>query len=245
MYNIWSGVGTKITLSRFDQKNQNRLSVRAFAVGDNAAGFSAQTGQSLAQFRTDFPAFEGVFSRKKRPIAAHPAAQLAAHPCAARLVFQRMAESEVTQRKKAGDEPVVVELVEGLLTKTILREGSGPNPPADGTQKMVMHYTGKLTDGTVFDSSVSRGTPFEFTLGAREVILGWDKGVATMKKGEKAILTCAPEYAYGDMGAGGVIPPKATLQFEVEVRTFFCHCGWLDLPACLSARSSAPLTASC
>ena len=72
-------------------------------------------------------------------------------------------------------------------------------------------------DGTVFDSSVTRGTPFEFTLGAREVILGWDKGVATMKKGEKAILECAPEYAYGDMGAGGVIPPKATLRFEVEL----------------------------
>ena len=80
-----------------------------------------------------------------------------------------------------------------------------------------MHYTGKLMDGTVFDSSVTRGTPFEFTLGAREVILGWDKGVATMRKGEKAILECAPEYAYGDMGAGGVIPPKATLRFEVEL----------------------------
>ena len=58
--------------------------IRAFAVGDNAAGFSAQTGQSLAQFRTDFPAFKGVFSRKKRPIAAHPAAQLAAHPAVQR-----------------------------------------------------------------------------------------------------------------------------------------------------------------
>jgi len=80
-----------------------------------------------------------------------------------------------------------------------------------------VHYTGKLMDGTVFDSSVTRGTPFEFTLGAREVILGWDKGVATMRKGEKAILECAPEYAYGDMGAGGVIPPKATLRFEVEL----------------------------
>ena len=79
-----------------------------------------------------------------------------------------MPETEVTQRKTAKESERCEVLVEGLLKKTILREGTGPNPPADGTHTMVMHYTGKLTDGTVFDSSVSRGTPFEFTLGARE-----------------------------------------------------------------------------
>ena len=116
---------------------------------------------------------------------------------------------------KAGD---VIDITgDGQLTKKILRAGNGERPPAGGTHTMVMHYTGRLLDGTVFDSSVRRGTPFEFVLGARQVILGWDKGVATMTKGEKAILTCAPDYAYGSRGAGGVIPPNATLAFEVEL----------------------------
>ena len=75
-----------------------------------------------------------------------------------------MAESELKQRK--AEDPNVVILVPDLLKKTILREGAGPCPPIGGTHTMVMHYTGRLTDGTVFDSSVTRGTPFEFTLGA-------------------------------------------------------------------------------
>jgi hypothetical protein len=82
---------------------------------------------------------------------------------------------------------------------------------------MIMHYTGTLTDGTPFDSSKNPGRgPFEFCLGARQVILGWEKGVASMTKGEKAILRCAPDYAYGSSGTGP-IPPNATLLFEVEL----------------------------
>eukprot|EP01038_Epipyxis_sp_PR26KG_P007278 gene7278-9920_t len=75
---------------------------------------------------------------------------------------------------------------------------------------------GKLLDGTEFDSSRKRGIPFKFNLGRREVILGWDKGVQTMKKGEKCILTCKPDYAYGSRGIGP-IPGNATLSFEVEL----------------------------
>ena len=83
---------------------------------------------------------------------------------------------------------------------------------------MVMHYTGTLTEsGKKFDSSVDRGTPFEFKLGVGQVILGWDKGVATMKKGEKAVLTIDSSLGYGESGAGGVIPPRASLTFEVEL----------------------------
>ena len=83
-----------------------------------------------------------------------------------------------------------------------------------------VHYTGKLLNGTVFDSSVPRGQPFEFTVGVGQVIRGWDAGVTQMQKGQKAILTCPPEYAYGTRGAGGVIPPNATLIFEVELLDF-------------------------
>lgn len=80
-----------------------------------------------------------------------------------------------------------------------------------------VHYTGTLTNGTKFDSSKDRGEPFEFTLGAGQVIEGWDKGFAGMKVGGKRKLTIPSDMGYGAQGAGGVIPPNATLIFEVEL----------------------------
>lgn len=96
-----------------------------------------------------------------------------------------------------------------------LAPGNGDEAKAGHT--VSVHYTGWLTDGTKFDSSLDRGRPLDFKLGAGMVIKGWDRGVDGMKVGEKRKLTIPPHLAYGAAGAGGVIPPNATLVFEVEL----------------------------
>ncbi|CAG4946213.1 unnamed protein product [Colias eurytheme] len=108
---------------------------------------------------------------------------------------------------KAGDRGVL---------KRIIKEGEGTETPNAGVE-VTVHYTGTLLDGTKFDSSKDRNEPFEFTLGKGSVIKAWDIGVATMKKGEVCMLTCAPEYAYGARGSPPKIPPNSTLQFEIEM----------------------------
>ena len=103
------------------------------------------------------------------------------------------------------------------ITDSKIGTGATPKPG----QICVMHYTGWLyqngAKGQKFDSSVDRGQPFEFSIGKRQVIGGWDEGVATMKVGGKRTLIIPPELGYGARGAGGVIPPNATLIFDVEL----------------------------
>ena len=109
--------------------------------------------------------------------------------------------------------PKVVKLPDGL-EYTDLKVGKGKQP-APG-QTAVVHYTGTFLDGKTFDSSRGKA-PFTFVLGAHQVIPCWDEGVATMRVGGRRKLTCPPSLAYGERGAGGVIPPNATLNFDVEL----------------------------
>ena len=94
---------------------------------------------------------------------------------------------------------------------------AGTGAQAEAGKTVSVHYTGKFQDGKVFDSSVSRGEPITFQLGKGKVIKGWDEGIALMKVGGKAELIIPPQLGYGERGAGGVIPPNATLIFDVEL----------------------------
>mmetsp|Transcript_2113 Transcript_2113/g.3173 ORF Transcript_2113/g.3173 Transcript_2113/m.3173 type:complete len:231 (+) Transcript_2113:108-800(+) len=105
---------------------------------------------------------------------------------------------------------------DGGVTKLILVKGSSDESPQSG-DKVEVHYVGTLLDGSKFDSSRDRGDPFVFELGKGHVIRGWDVGVASMKRGEKAVLTCRSDYAYGASGSPPKIPADATLKFEVEL----------------------------
>jgi peptidyl-prolyl cis-trans isomerase A (cyclophilin A) len=136
-------------------------------------------------------------------------------------------KSSGEERKKAAAEAAekaLASLTDGMektasgLYYQITKEGAGA-PPEKGA-KVAVHYRGTLTDGTVFDSSYQRNQPIEFAVGVGQVIPGWDEGIMLLKKGGAAKLVIPSDLAYGSQGAGGVIPPDATLVFEVELVDF-------------------------
>lgn len=120
--------------------------------------------------------------------------------------------------KQSGNQQV--ENNKSISTKkmvTIETTQQGQGEEAKNGDKITVHYTGFLTNGAKFDSSVDRGQPFQFILGAGQVIQGWEQGILGMKVGEKRKLTIPSELGYGESGAGGIIPPNATLIFDVEM----------------------------
>ncbi len=122
---------------------------------------------------------------------------------------------ESRQAGEPGAAPAATVKTPSGLSYVDIATGGGPSPTSGKPVKV--HYTGWLENGTKFDSSVDRGEPFIFTIGAGQVIPGWDEGVMTMKVGGKRKLIIPSQLGYGAAGAGGVIPPNATLIFEVEL----------------------------
>ena len=127
-------------------------------------------------------------------------------------------KAKAALKKYIEDNNILAEQTESGLYYVKTLDGNGEKP--EKGDKVKVHYTGKLLDGTVFDSSVERGTPIEIPIGMGYVIPGWDEGIVMMSKGEKGILYIPYDLAYGERGAGGVIPPFANLIFEVELVDF-------------------------
>jgi FKBP-type peptidyl-prolyl cis-trans isomerase FkpA len=125
---------------------------------------------------------------------------------------QKLAADAKLFVEKAANQKGAVKTASGLIYLS-QKEGSGTSPAA--SDKVKVHYSGTLVNGVVFDSSYKRGQPAEFPLNG--VIACWTEGLQMMKPGGKAKLVCPPQIAYGERGAGGLIPPNATLQFEVEL----------------------------
>ncbi|MBI2573916.1 MAG: FKBP-type peptidyl-prolyl cis-trans isomerase [Candidatus Wildermuthbacteria bacterium] len=129
---------------------------------------------------------------------------------------QKAAPAPSAQQKPASNPPQQIAVPESELKVEIVKEGAGTG--AKSGDSLSVHYTGTFLNGTKFDSSRDRGIPFTFTLGAGQVILGWDVGLEGMRIGEARKLTVPPQYGYGSVGTpGGPIPPNATLLFEVEL----------------------------
>ncbi|MEX0270861.1 FKBP-type peptidyl-prolyl cis-trans isomerase [Leptolyngbyaceae cyanobacterium UHCC 1019] len=134
-------------------------------------------------------------------------------PQSAQLIAQSPTPP-ITTAKKVEASKNYVTTASGLKYLDLV-EGTGADPVKG--QTVSVHYIGTLEDGTKFDSSRDRGAPFKFKLGAGQVIKGWDEGLSTMKIGGRRQLVIPPGLGYGDRGAGGVIPPNATLIFDVEL----------------------------
>jgi peptidylprolyl isomerase len=153
------------------------------------------------------------------PMAVETVAASATEPTTPTQIAQAAAdlmEPDATTEDETAMDPsdALMTTDSGLQYRDIV-EGTGAMPQPG--QRVTVHYVGTLEDGTQFDSSRDRGRPFSFTIGVGQVIRGWDEGVATMRVGGRRQLIIPSELGYGPRGAGGVIPPNATLLFDVEL----------------------------
>ena len=147
--------------------------------------------------------------------AATPPAETAPVKASLPPAKQVASAPAVDTSKPSSVEGLPEQSTESGIKYWILKEGTGESPSMG--QTVAVHYTGWLANGTKFDSSVDKGRLFVFPVGIKKVIRGWDESVLAMKVGEKRQIRVPPELGYGEKGAGGVIPPGATLTFDVEL----------------------------
>lgn len=175
--------------------------VNSITIGDSIQSIQViRVGEKANMFKTDQTAFDALLLKINE---------------AEELKKQKENEDQAAIIKKKY--PDVITTASGLMY-TVVNKGDGQKPK-QGTNIKV-HYTGTLLNGNKFDSSRDRNEPFEFEVGVRMVIEGWDEGLLDMSRGERRILIIPPQLAYGKRGASGVIPPNATLIFDVELLDF-------------------------
>jgi len=168
------------------------------------------------------PACGGATATEAPPTEPEATVEPTEVPATEEAAAESAAEEATTETTEVEGQSIAAEFIDGEVITTasglqyiIVEEGTGPSPePGDLVR---VHYAGLLEDGTTFDSSYDRGEPIQFPLGQGIVIPGWDEGITLLKVGGKGKLIIPPELAYGEAGAGGVIPPNATLYFEVEL----------------------------
>lgn len=193
---------------------ENQVEKFSYAIGLSLASNLLQSGIKNIELKQLFEAIEDVMEGRQPKISPQEANQVIEE------YFKNKQTNEGAENAKVGEtflannknKEGITELESGLQYE-ILTEGNGNTPKA--TDKVKCHYHGTLVDGTVFDSSVQRGQPAEFPVNG--VIKGWIEALQMMPTGSKWRLYVPPHLAYGDQGAGGVIGPKATLIFDVEL----------------------------
>lgn len=186
----------------------------SYALGVMMASSAQAQGIDSLNVEALRSAFDDVFSEEELKVPREEASQIVQQ-----YVQQRQEKKKAKMKQEAASflqenkQREGVQETESGLQYEVVKEGSGDSPQP--TDKVTVHYTGKLTDGTVFDSSVERGEPITF--GVNQVIDGWTEALQLMQEGDKWILYIPYELGYGERGAGGDIPPFATLIFEVEL----------------------------